>query len=83
MSQNAPFEFARLLSRVLSFRALAASAKTIKDAIRALRRENAALRKLPAIPVHHAGPEQPAIRAHEHDAHIRAKTVRIDHDADS
>ncbi len=46
LSQNAPFEFARLLSRVLSFRALVASAKTIKDAIRALRRENAALRKL-------------------------------------
>lgn len=46
MSQNAPFEFARLLSRVLSFRAIVAAAKTIKDAIRALSRENAALRKL-------------------------------------
>ena len=41
---------------------------------------HAALRKLPAVPVDPAGPEQLTIRAHEHDAHVGAITVRIDHD---
>ena len=44
---------------------------------------HAALRELPAIPVHASRPEHPAVLVHQHDAHVGAKPVRIDHDADS
>ena len=41
---------------------------------------HAALRELPTVPVDPPGPEQPPVAVHEHDAHIGAIPVRIDHD---
>src|SRR5690606_35998745 len=42
-----------------------------------------ALRELPAVAPHPAGPEDAAVGVHQHDAHVGAVAVRIDHDADS